>query len=105
MFSLTEHVSTFILAATLLGNVRLNAKVDQSQVLNGVESRVQAPDDTKTPAIVDVTAELLELRAESRERKVGRLYEVSILTEGWPATVSETRREGEHLRRGKHSHL
>jgi len=77
-----EHVSTLILATTLLGNIRLNAKVDQSQVPHGVRSRVQTPDDTEPPAIVNVTAKLLEFWAERRERKVGRLHEVSVLTEG-----------------------
>jgi hypothetical protein len=77
---LTEHISPLVLAATLLSNIRLDSEVGERQVLNRVGGGVDAPNDAKTLARVDITTELLELGAERRKREAGRLDEVSVLT-------------------------
>lgn len=80
--SLTKHVSAFVLASTLFSYVRLDAKISQSQVFHTERGRVNAPDDTESPAIVNVVAELPELRTEGRQGKVGSIYKVAVLTKG-----------------------
>jgi hypothetical protein len=72
----------------LFGDVRLDTEVDQRQVLDSVGGRVEAPNHTEALACVYVAAELEELRTKRRERKVGRLHEVSILIESCPGKTS-----------------
>lgn len=66
---LTQHVATAVLVSTLVGNVGLDTKVNKSQVLDRVVGRVDAADEAKATAFVDLRAELVELGTKLREGK------------------------------------
>ncbi len=61
---LTEHVATLILATKAISNVRLDPERDQSEVLDGVCSRVDATDEAEALAMVDIVAQCFELSAK-----------------------------------------
>lgn len=80
---LTEHVSTLVLATTLLRDVALDAQVNQRKVLDAKIGGVDAPNHAEPPAVVNIAAQLLELWPQGGERKVPGLDQIPILAQGW----------------------
>jgi len=81
----TEHVPLLVLTATLIGNISLNSKVNKSQVLNSIHAGINAPDDAESPALMHVTAELVEAGTKSRKWKIGRAQVTSIQFQAYAA--------------------
>jgi hypothetical protein len=84
---LTEHVSAFILATTLLRNVALDPQVHQREVLDVEIGGVEAPNHAEPLAMVNIAAHFLELWPQRGERKVPGLNEISILAQGYMVSV------------------
>lgn len=61
-----------------VGNVRLNTKIEDSQVLDRVLLWVQATDDAKALAFMDVSANLVQSWAQGGKGKVVASDEISI---------------------------
>jgi hypothetical protein len=75
---LTQHVAPVVLTTTLVGNVGLDTEINQRQVLDRVETGVDAPDDAETLAMVKVPAEAAKLGAECWEGECFGAHEVAI---------------------------
>ncbi len=54
----------------MVGNISLDAEVDQREVLDGELVRLHASDKAETAALMDIVAELVQLRAQDRKWKV-----------------------------------
>lgn len=61
-----------------IGNVRLDAKIEDSQVLDRVLLWVQATDDAKALAFMDVSANLVQSWAQGGKGEVVASDEISI---------------------------
>lgn len=92
---LTEHVSTLVLATSLLCNVALDAQINQREVLDVEIGGVDAPNHAKALAVVNVAAHLLELWPQGGEREVPGLNQISILAQGWVVSVVRIEKVGE----------
>lgn len=77
----TEHVALFVLPALAVGNMRLNAEMEHGQVFDWILSWVQASYEPETSALVNVPANLVQLRTQVGKRKVFSRDEVAIQPE------------------------
>ena len=58
---LTEHVTLAVLAATLVGNVGLDAKVHERKVFDRETNGLDATDQAEAAAVVEIMADFVEL--------------------------------------------
>lgn len=65
----TEHVALLVLAALRVGNVDLDAKIEKCEILNGIQLRVQAADESEATARVNVARDSSELLAQHGQWK------------------------------------
>jgi hypothetical protein len=73
-----EHVAPLVLAATLIGNVRLDSQINESQILDRIAGGINASDDTEAFAMVHITTQLLELGTECWKDEVVGIQDISI---------------------------
>jgi hypothetical protein len=73
-----EHIAPLVLAATLIGNVRLDSQIDESQILDRIAGGINAPHDTEAFAMVHITTQLLELGTECWKDEVFSIQNISI---------------------------
>lgn len=84
-----EHVALFILSAELISNVALNAKVEDSHVVDAVLVDIKATQKRKSTPSVDFVLNGMELLGEPGQGKVRRVDLVTIKAESYCNQISQ----------------
>jgi hypothetical protein len=74
----THHVALLVLSAKAVRDVRLDTKIENGEVFDRVPLWIQAANDAKSLAIVDVSANCVQSGAQCGKREVVLTDEIPV---------------------------
>lgn len=83
MYTLTKHVSCFILATKTITNITLNTEVDDCHVINAVLVNIKTTKKRKATTGIDFAAREIQLLRKLLQGKPFPVNQVTIKTQGW----------------------